>query len=89
MTARSAELPAGLEWDLVDLTRVMVRLRTRHGRRTVAVACAHGRTILGEPDVGLAADSAAALILAARDEHERSTACECLPRLADALDPDR
>lgn len=71
------------------LVRVTARVRTRHGRRTVTLGCAHGRTVLGERDAGLGADTTAALILAARDEHERDSGCDCLARLADALDPDR
>lgn len=80
------------------LGRVAVRVRTRHGRRDVALSCAHGQTIDTEP-VSEAGPGAvftkvdildvAGLIRVARDEHERTTGCDCFPRLAAALDADR
>lgn len=71
------------------LARVQVRVRTRHGRRTVTLGCGHGRTVRAEPAVALAPDGAVALIAAGRDAHVRDCACDCIPRLADALDPGR
>ncbi len=78
------------------LGRVAVHVRTRHERATVTLSCAHGRTVVTDPEaVGALSPNgdipdAAGLILAARVEHERGSGCDCIPRLAAALglDPD-